>query len=137
MTYEIVKAIAEQAAERKIAESKIPLEVQTTDATATVLISITAGIFERGVIECTINGVKDDGIIGISATQIFSYKTDDTTLTVHSSASLYSQSDFTTAAVSQNANGFVVEIKVTGEAATVINWSGTWKQTKMNVEVAL
>lgn len=135
MTVEMVKGIARGVARDLL----IPVQysVSTEDATPTVIFSIETTDFERGVIEITVNGIKDDGATGISLVKVFSYKTDDTTLTVHSSASLYSQSDFTTAAVSQNANGFVVEIKVTGEAATVINWSGTWKQTKMNVEVAL
>jgi hypothetical protein len=132
MTPEIVKGIA-----RSVLRSLQPAEysVDTTDATATVIVSIEALTYERGIIECKINGLKDDGVTGISIHKVFSYKTDDTTLTVHSGATLYSQSDFTTATVSANANGFAIEIKVTGEAATNIIWLGTYEITKLNVEV--
>jgi hypothetical protein len=134
MTPEIVRAIARSEVFRGLQ----PVEniVSTTDATATVIVSIDAITYERGIIECTVNGIKDDGVTGISIKKVFSYKTDDTTLTVHSGATLYSQSDFTTATVSANANGFAIEIKVTGEAATNITWMGSYDIRKLNVEVA-
>jgi hypothetical protein len=131
MTPEIVKGIA-----RSVLRSLQPAEysVNTTDATATVLVSIEALTFERGIIECKINGLKDDGVTGISIHKVFSYKSDDTTLTVHSGATLYSQSDLTTAGIAANANGFTVEIKVTGEASTNVSWTGTYEITKINGE---
>jgi hypothetical protein len=133
MTPEIVRAIARSEVLRLIEPAEYG--VNTTDATATVIVSINTAINERGIIECKVNGIKDDGVIGISFHKVFSYKTDDTTLTVHSGATLYSQSDFTTATVSANANGFQVEIKVTGEAATNITWACSYDIRKLNVEV--
>lgn len=136
MTNEIVKGIARNELAKAPIRINAP-EVSTTDATPTVLISIEAGIFERGVIEYVVNGIKDDGSTGISISKVFPYKTDDTTLTVYAENILASQSDFTTAAVSADDNGMIIEIKVTGEASTNITWTGSYQQTKMNVEVAL
>jgi hypothetical protein len=131
MTPEIVKGIA-----RSVLRSLHPAEysVDTTDATATVLVSIEALTFERGIIEYTVNGLKDDGLTGISIKKILSYKTSDTALTINSETGIYNHSDFSTAAVGSNVNGFTVEIKVTGEASTNISWTGTYEITKINGE---
>jgi hypothetical protein len=134
MTPEIVRGIARSEVYRGLQPALY--SVGTTDATATLIASIDVQTYERGIVECKINGVKDDGITGISIHKVFSYKTDDTTLTVHSGATLYSQSDLTTAGVAANANGFQVEIKVTGEASTNILWSLEHVITKITAEVA-
>jgi hypothetical protein len=132
MTPEIVRGIARSEVYRGLQPALY--SVGTTDATATLIASIDVQTYERGIVECKINGLKDDGVTGISIHKVFSYKTDDTTLTVHSGATLYGQSDLTTAGVAANANGFAVEIKVTGEASTNISWTGTYEITKINGE---
>jgi hypothetical protein len=113
MTPEIVRAIARSEVFRGL--QPVEYLVNTTDATATLIVSI-------------------DGLTGISVKKILSYKTSDTTLTINSATAIYSQSDFSTAAVAENVNGFAIEIKVTGEAATNITWSCSYEQRKLNVE---
>jgi hypothetical protein len=132
MTPEIVRAIARSEVFRGL--QPVEYLVNTTDATATLIVSIDTLTYERGIVEYILNGIKDDGLTGISVKKILSYKTSDTTLTINSATAIYSQSDFSTAAVAENVNGFAIEIKVTGEAATNITWSCSYEQRKLNVE---
>jgi hypothetical protein len=132
MTIDTVKAIARSEMINKVQQ----FTLQTTDATPTLLFSIDTIGAEAGTIEYTVNGLSDDGTLALSTKRIFGYKNDGGTLGMSSEALILFSSDFSTADVAASINGLTLEVKVTGEAS-VINWSGSYEQNKLNVEVVL
>jgi hypothetical protein len=133
MTLETVQAIVRSEMLNKISL----FSLQTTDATPVLMFSIDTIGAETGIIEFTVQGLSNDGLSSINIKKFFPYKNDGSTLTIGVEIDPVNNSDFTTADVSASVNANAIEVNVTGEAATVINWIGNYTQQKLNVEVAL
>jgi hypothetical protein len=133
MTLETVQAIVRSEMLNKISL----FSLQTTDATPVLIFSIDTIGAETGIIEFTVQGLSNDGLSSINIKKFFPYKNDGSTLTIGVEIDPVNNSDFTTADVSASVNANAIEVNVTGEAATVINWIGNYTQQKLNVEVAL
>jgi hypothetical protein len=133
MTLETVQAAARSEMMHKISL----FSLQTTDTTPVLLFSIDTIGAETGIIEFTVQGLSNDGLSSINVKKFFPYKNDGSTLTIGVEIDPVNNSDFTTADVSASVNANAIEVNVTGEASTVINWIGNYTQQKLNVEVAL
>jgi hypothetical protein len=134
MTPEIVRAISKTVAKQEIAG--LSVEVETTDATPTVIFTIPTESYERGIIEYTVNAVKDDGDTGLTARRLLIYKNDGTTLTITTGTDIITDNDFTSADITESVSGTDVIIEVTGEATTNIKWEGSYEHKYLIGEVA-
>lgn len=134
MTSELIRGIARTESLRVKSFTNISA-VGTSDATPAVMVLIDTQSYEKGIIEYTINAIKDDGLTGLSIKRIFGYKNDGTTLTLSSEADILVDNDFTTADIAASVSDTTIQIMVTGEAATTIVWDGIYEQTKITTEV--
>lgn len=104
--------------------------VQTTDATVTTLATITPPDNSRGTLEVTLIGLKpSDAAYGISGKKFIHWKKVSGTLTVSQivgEAADYLET-FTTATWTVDASGGTLRIRVTGEAATTVDWQSVHK----------
>lgn len=132
MTLEIIKGIIRNEV-RSVTKTRLP-QIVTTDATATLLFSVETNNYERGKIIYSVDALQDDGATGLSIYKVFSYKNDGAILTINTEQDILNDSDFSTAAVAANVNGTTIEVKVTGEASTIITWIGNYEKTNLNVE---
>lgn len=133
MTPEIVRAISKTVAKQEIAG--LSVQVDTNDATPVSMFTIPTESYERGIVQYTVNAVKDDGATGLTARRVLIYKNDGTTLTITTGTDIITDNDFTSADITENVSGTDIEIQVTGEAATNIKWEGSYEHKYLIGEV--
>jgi hypothetical protein len=99
--------------------------IPTTDATATVIYTIETIDNTVGIVEYLILGMLSDGTEAITGKNVFRYINDGTTLTMGAETAVLAEvaeTSLTSASYAANVNSTDLEIKVTGIAATDIEW---------------
>lgn len=134
MTTEMVKGIARDQI-REVSDTVKSTELQTTDATATVLMTIDTQDYENGIIRYSVLGLQDDGATGLAVERVLRYVNDSSTLTLSSEVDILNENDLSGSVIASNVNGATIEIKVTGIAATNISWIGKYEQFNQIAEV--
>lgn len=112
---------------------KINKRVTTTDATATVLLTIDAGTTDAGIIAAHVVGQDAAGLV-VSGAKIVRYKKVSGTVTLGTAADLLAveaDTGLTSATFAFAATANVITIKVTGTAAKTITWTASVEHTSI------
>lgn len=107
---------------RELSLSGSGITASTTDATPTTVTTITTEAGEVIWFEIITIGLQTDSTKGIEVTQVYTYRNNGGTLS-NIGVSKTGNSDFTTADSGISVSGNDINITVTGEAATNIEWS--------------
>lgn len=114
--------------------------VQTTDATATVIHTIETESNTVGIVEYLVLGMLDDGLEAVTGKKLFRYINDATTLSMGAESTVVAidaETSLSTATFAANVNGTDLEIKVTGVAATTIEWKVIVQHWYQHLEIAV
>lgn len=109
------------------------LKASTTDATVTTVESIDVPDDSAMMVEAEVMAIQSDGSKAANVFLRGLYKNDGGTLSSVGSLTQNVTSDFTTLTADLSASGTDATIRITGEAATDIEWSIKYKLAIVNV----